>query len=45
MVQKQQIQTINSASKLEQFSLGFEYDKTLQQVKQDMHIRTLNKIK
>lgn len=28
-------------SRLEQFSLGFEYDKTLQQVKHDMQTRTL----
>lgn len=44
MVQKlqpQQIQT-NHRSRLEQFALSFEYDKTLQQVKQDMRVRTLD---
>jgi hypothetical protein len=42
MVQKQQIQTIDTLSQLERFSLGFEYDKTLQQVKHEMHARTLS---
>lgn len=40
MAQKQQIQTIDTISQLERFSLGFEYDKTLQQVKREMRIRT-----
>ena len=41
MSQKQQIKVTNTVSQLERFSLGFEYDKTLQQVKQDMRIRTI----
>ena len=45
MGNKQQIKTTPdkhiSISKLERFSLGFEYNKTLQQVKHEMHIRTL----
>ncbi|HRN90494.1 MAG TPA: hypothetical protein PK543_02295 [Candidatus Saccharibacteria bacterium] len=42
MAQKQQIQTIdtNTTSQLDRFTLGFEYDKTLQQVKRDVRIRT-----
>lgn len=41
MVQKQNIKAINNkTSQLERFSLGFEYDKTLQQVKHDIRIRT-----
>lgn len=42
MAQKQQIQANNSVSQLERFNLGFEYDKTLQQVKREMRIRTLD---
>jgi hypothetical protein len=45
MGNKQQIKTISDKrthiSKLERFSIGFEYDKTLRQVKHEMHIRTL----
>ena len=41
MVQKQQTQTTNNPSQLERFSIGFEYDKTLQQVKREMRIRTI----
>ncbi len=41
MAQKQQIQTTNPISKLESFNLGFEFDKTLQQVKRDVRFRTL----
>ena len=44
MAKKHQIQAINTpetSSKLEQLSLGFEYDKTLKEVKRDMHVRTL----
>jgi hypothetical protein len=41
MNQKEQIKNKNSASKLQQFSLGFEYDKTLQQLKHDVRVRTL----
>ncbi len=41
MNHKQQIQTItNTASKLERFALSFEYDKTLQQLKREMRVRT-----
>jgi len=40
MNQPQQIQTTNSLSRLERFSLGFEYDKTLQQLRREMRIRT-----
>jgi len=42
MAQKQQIQVIDTISRLERFTIGFEYDKTLQQVKHDMRIRTLS---
>jgi hypothetical protein len=41
MSQKEQIETHNTASKLERFVLGFEYDKTLQQLKREVRIRTL----
>jgi len=41
MRDKQQIQATNNPSSLERFSLGFEYDKTLQEVKRDMHTRTV----
>ncbi len=41
MAHKQQIQTINGISQLERFSLGFEYNKTLQEVKREVRIRTL----
>jgi hypothetical protein len=42
MDKKQQIQTsTKSASKLERFVLGFEYNKTLQQVKREVRVRTL----
>lgn len=41
MAKKHQIQATDTASKLERFSLGFEYDKTLREVKHDMHVRTL----
>lgn len=40
MDKKQQIQTTHTASKLERFSLSFEYDKTIQQVKREVRIRT-----
>jgi len=40
MEQKPQIKTNQTTSKLEQFSLGFEYDKTLQQLKHDVRQRT-----
>ncbi len=41
MKQKQQIQTINHPSQLERFNIGFEYDKTLREVKQDVRVRTI----
>ena len=41
MANKQQIQTTSSISQLERFSIGFEYDKTLQQVKREVRVRTL----
>jgi len=41
MAQKQQIQVINTTSQLERFTLGFEYDKTLRQVKYEMRVRTI----
>ncbi len=41
MAQKQQIQAINPVSQLERFALGFEYDKTLRQVKYEMRVRTI----
>ena len=42
MKQKQQIQNKHQASQLERFNLGFEYDKTLRQVKNDLQLRKLN---
>lgn len=46
MVQKQIQQTSHpiNRSMLERFNLVFEYDKTLQEVKRETRIRTLNKI-
>jgi hypothetical protein len=41
MEEKQQITTTHTSSKLERFVLGFEYDKTLQQLKREVRIRTL----
>ncbi|MDB5179943.1 MAG: hypothetical protein JWN12_575 [Candidatus Saccharibacteria bacterium] len=41
MVKKQQIETIQSTSALERFSLGFEYNKTLQEIKREVRIRTI----
>jgi len=40
MTSKQQIQITNPISQLERFTLGFEYDKTLQQVKREVRVRT-----
>jgi hypothetical protein len=40
MVKKQQIQTLPHPSQLERFTLGFEFDKTLQEVKRDVRVRT-----
>jgi len=39
--QIRQLSHTDSTSRLEQFSLGFEYDKTLQQVKREVRIRTI----
>lgn len=41
MNQKEQTKSNHTASKLDQFTLGFEYDKTLQELKQDVRNRTL----
>ncbi|HZJ34503.1 MAG TPA: hypothetical protein VFD55_00620 [Candidatus Angelobacter sp.] len=41
MAQKQQIKAIHTTSQLERLTLGFEYDKTLRQVKYEMRIRTI----
>jgi hypothetical protein len=40
MVKTQQIQTLQPTSQLERFVLGFEYDKTLQEVRREVRIRT-----
>ena len=41
MVKKQQIQTANTTSALDRFTLTFEYDKTLQEIKRDVRVRTI----
>jgi len=42
MSNKQQIKHIaTTQSKLERFAIGFEYDKTLQEVKREMRVRTI----
>jgi len=40
MNKKEQIQAFPTVSKLESFTLGFEYDKTLQEVKRAVRVRT-----
>jgi hypothetical protein len=43
MVKKLQIESINKVSEVSQlsrFTLGFEYDKTLQEVKREVRVRT-----
>jgi hypothetical protein len=40
MVKNQQIQPLPPASQLERFSLGFEFDKTLQEIKREVRVRT-----
>jgi hypothetical protein len=43
MVKKQQIQTpqmLPPTSQLERFVLGFEYDKTIQEVRREVRVRT-----
>lgn len=42
MNQQQQVDTMTTPSQLDRFNIGFEYDKTLQQVKRDMRIRTMD---
>jgi len=41
MDKSEQIKTTTAESKLERFTLGFEYDKTLQQLKREMRVRTI----
>lgn len=41
MVKKQQITSPLKTSALERLSLGFEYDKTLQEIKYDVRRRTI----
>jgi hypothetical protein len=41
MSNKQQIETTHTPSALERFSLGFEYNKTLQEIKREVRIRTI----
>ncbi|MDB5166879.1 MAG: hypothetical protein JWN26_24 [Candidatus Saccharibacteria bacterium] len=40
MVKKQQIDPLPPTSQLERFVLGFEYDKTLQEVRREVRVRT-----
>ncbi|CAN5404219.1 hypothetical protein BH10PAT4_BH10PAT4_1860 [soil metagenome] len=40
MVKNQQIQTQPPISQLERFVLGFEYDKTIQEVRREVRVRT-----
>jgi hypothetical protein len=41
MVKKQQATTPIRTSSLDRFSLGFEYDKTLQEIKRSVRLRTV----
>jgi hypothetical protein len=41
MVKKLQITTIQKTSALDRFTLAFEYDKTLQEIKRDVRVRTI----
>jgi hypothetical protein len=42
MVKKQQVTTtIAKTSALDRFALAFEYDKTLQEIKRDVRVRTI----
>jgi len=42
MVKKQQIETMHTkTSALDRFTLSFEYDKTLQEIKRDVRVRTI----
>lgn len=40
MVKNQQIQSHPIISQLERFTLGFEFDKTIQEIKRDVRVRT-----
>lgn len=40
MANDKQIQPPQTASRLERFNLGFEYDKTLQEIKREVRLRT-----
>lgn len=41
MVNKQQIETTHRPSALDRFTLGFEYNKTLQEIKREVRDRTI----
>jgi hypothetical protein len=41
MVKKQQTTNPVKTTSLERFSLGFEYDKTLQEIKRNVRMRTV----
>ena len=41
MVKKQQIEINQKPSALDRFTLGFEYDKTLQEIKREVRNRTI----
>ena len=38
---KQQIETTHTPSSLDRFSLTFEYNKTIQEIKKEVRIRTI----
>jgi len=40
MVKNQQIEPLPQTSQLERFTLGFEFDKTIQEIKRDVRVRT-----
>lgn len=40
MADKQQVKSRRKVSELERFNLGFEYDKTLQEIKREVRHRT-----
>ncbi len=40
MANDKQIQPTTTTSRLERFNLGFEYDKTLQEIKREVRLRT-----
>ena len=41
MVNKQQIESTQKPSSLDRFALSFEYNKTLQEIKREVRIRTM----